>query len=127
MIQTPYPRLDPPMRDVQGASKFYTRNYPIRPDIHAHQSLLLNPFQPIGFSHYHKLGQSISVLKVVWWYFENIISKHTVETQVRRCVVRHLIWICAAYASQKKTLCLYTWVKSVTKILQGLNIICFDF
>ena len=72
-MQTPVPvwirACEKILQNVQSASKYYTRNYPIRPDIQALQSLPLSPFQPTGFSHYHKLSQSISVLKVVWWYF----------------------------------------------------------
>ena len=31
--------------------------------------ILLNPFKPNGISHYYQLDQSISILRLVGWYF----------------------------------------------------------
>ena len=99
------------LQHVQSPFKFYTRNYPIRPEIAA-KPLQFSLFQQNGISHSYKLGQSISVLKVMLWYFsfsfkfKYRISKQRVETQVRRCVMQHLTEICTAYAPQKRLLCL---------------------
>ena len=45
---------------------------------------ILNPFKPNGISYYYQLDQSISVLRVVGWYFysnlNRTICKQTVET-----------------------------------------------
>ena len=56
-----------------------------------------NPFKSNGISHFYQLDQSISVLRVVGWYFFVFIQtlirafcKETVENLIRR----HLIWVC---------------------------------
>ena len=70
--------------NLWSGSKFYTRNYPIRPDIQA-QSLPFSPFQPILISHYLKLDQSISVLKVCGgiFHFNSIFNEALANTQWR--------------------------------------------
>ena len=60
---------------------------------------MFNPFKPNVISHYHKLDQSISVLRVVRLYFSflsnsnRIFCKQTVETLIRCRVLRRLIWV----------------------------------
>ena len=60
----------------------------------------LNPFKPNGISLHYQLDQSISILRVVLWYFFHFYSnfnrtfcKQTVETLIRCHILRHLIWV----------------------------------
>ena len=60
---------------------------------------LPNPFKLNGFSHYYQLDQSIFFLRVVGWYYSfysnlNRTSyKQTVESLIRRHILRRLIWV----------------------------------
>ena len=36
--------------------------------------LMINPFKPNGISLSYKLDQSISVLRVTWWYFSYLFK-----------------------------------------------------
>ena len=64
------------------------------------QCPIFNPFKPNGISYSYPLDQSISVLRVVGWYFSfysnfnRTFCKQTVETLIRR---RVLIWVCTVY------------------------------
>ena len=66
----------------------------------------LNPFKLNGISHCYQLDLSIFVLRVfdgIFHCYSNLdrtIYKQTVETLIRRRVLRCLIWIC--------TVCLFT-------------------
>ena len=76
-----------------------------------------NPCKPNGIFHYYQLDRFISVLRVVRWYFfhfysnfDRTFSKQTVETLVRRRVLRRLIWVCTvAYIYDCRTyyLCIF--------------------
>ena len=58
------------------------------------------PFIPNGISQCYKLEQSISVLRDVGWYFsfysnfKRNFCKQTVESVIRRRILRRLIWFC---------------------------------
>ena len=72
----------------------------------------INPFMPGGISHCYQLDQSISVLRVVGWYFSffnNIFIGHSVSKQCRTRSDAALsgVWSGSAVfanVSQKKTL-----------------------
>ena len=72
-----------------------------------------NPFKPNGISHGYKFDQSISVLRLVEWYFTFLFkfqlnTKQTVEPLIRRRVMRRLIWSCTVcICPTKRTLGLY--------------------
>ena len=61
---------------------------------------MLNPFKSNGIYHRYKLEQFISVLRDDGWYnsfYSNFnTTKQTVETLIKRRVLRRLIWVCAA-------------------------------
>ena len=71
-----------------------------------------NPFKPNRISHCSQLDQSISVLRVVGWYFSFFFSnfkrnfcKQTSENLIRRRILRRLIWFCTVcWCSTKRTL-----------------------
>ena len=58
--------------------------------------MVFNPFKPNGISNSYQLDQSISVLRIVGRYFSflvkfnRIFCKQTVETLIRRRVLRRL-------------------------------------
>ena len=62
----------------------------------------INLFKPNGISHFYQSDLSISVLRVVCFFFffhlystiDRIFYKQTVETLIRRRGLRHLIWVC---------------------------------
>ena len=78
-------------RSFHTLSRHNFRSHVIRP---------CYPYKLNELSHYYQLDQSISVLRVVGWYFHfnsndsRTLCKQTVETLVRRCVLRRLIWVC---------------------------------
>ena len=74
-----------------------------------------------GISHWYKLDQSISVLRVVGWYFHiysnfnRTFCKQTVETLIRRRVLRRLIWVCTVCLCPTQwTLGLYGSIATLT-------------
>ena len=93
-------------------------------------SMYFNPLMPNGLSLSYQLDQSISVLRVVGWYFSfysnfnRTICKQTVETLIRCCFVRRLVWVCTICLRQtKRTLDLYgLWVKDSSIVLCYMTI-----
>ena len=78
--------------------------------------LSVNPFMPNGISHCYQLDQPISVFKgclAVFFDFIQILMEHsvykqTVETLIRRCIVRRLVWVSTVcLCPTKRTLGLY--------------------
>ena len=77
--------------------------------------LAVNTYEPNGTSHFYQLDRSISVLRVVGWYFFIFYSnfyikfcKQTVETLIRCCILWCLIWVCTVcLCPTKRTLGLY--------------------
>ena len=74
----------------------------------------VNPFMPNGIPLSYKLDQSITVLRLlggIFHFYSNFVRtfwKQTVETLVRRRVLRRLIWVCTVcLCPTKKTLGLY--------------------
>ena len=79
----------------------------------AHETVI-SPFKPNGVSHSSPMDQSISVLRIVSgmflfdWNFKTTFCVQTVDTLIRRCVLRRLIWICNVFlCATKRTLGLY--------------------
>ena len=73
--------------------------------------ITFNPFKPNRISHFYQIDQSISVLRVVCWYFSFLfifkrnLCKQTVENLSRRRVLRRLIRFCTVCQCPiKKTL-----------------------
>ena len=73
-----------------------------------------NPFMWNGISHCYQLNQSISILRNVGWYFSlpsyfgRPFCKQTVNTLIRHCVLRRLVWACTVcLCPTKRTLGLY--------------------
>ena len=91
----------------------------------------INPFVLNGISHSSQLDQSISILRVIGWYFSffsnfnRTFCKQTVETLIRRHIMRRLIWVCTVFlCPTKRTLGLYG-LKSKeqnSNTFQGLSI-----
>ena len=91
---------------------------------------LLNPFQPNGISCSYQLGQSISVLRVVGWYFFifiQILIQHSVSKQwrPRSDVAECGIWsgsVLCANVPQKGlyglscACCIYFWFQASSEV-----------
>ena len=95
---------------------------------HAPGRFSINPFKPNGISHYYQLDQFISVLRVVMLggilhlnsNSDRTFCKQTVETLIRRRVLRRLIWVCTVcLCPTKRTLVLYG-VNSIGHFLEIL-------
>ena len=75
--------------------------------------LTINPFIPNGISHRYQLEQSVfKGCKVVFFvfnsYFNRKFCKQTMDTLIRRRVLRRLIWVCTVcLCPTKRTPCLY--------------------
>ena len=56
----------------------------------------INPFKPNRFSRSYLLAQTMSILRVVEWYyhFHSILLEHSVSEQWSH-ILLHLIWVCA--------------------------------
>ena len=75
----------------------------------------LNPFKPNGFSYLYRKVESISnfmgVLVGIFHFYSKshrIFCKQTVETLIRRRVMRRMVWVCiVCLCPTKRTLCLY--------------------
>ena len=91
-----------------------------------------NPFMLNWISHRYQLEQSISVLRGVRCYFsfssfKRKLCKQTVETLIRRRILRRLIWVCTiCLCPTKRTLGIYglkcnkfAYLKWVTEIWEG--------
>ena len=69
---------------------------------------VFNPFKPIGISHDYQLDRSISILRVVGWYFLFLFKfvrafcKQSVETLIRRRILQPLIWVSAVFLRPTK-------------------------
>ena len=76
---------------------------------------LLNRHLPGGLVHSYQLDELISNFRGAWctfpflsYFFDRNSRQLTVETQIRRRVLRRLIWVCTVYLCPKNgTLCLY--------------------
>ena len=78
------------------------------------QKLHFNPFILNVFSHPYQLDKSVSVLRVVGWYFsfysnfKGNFCKQTVKILIRRHILQCLIWFCTVCrCPTKRTLGLY--------------------
>ena len=82
---------------------------------HFRQNTVFSPLLPNGISRLYQLDRSVSVLRVVGCFFFHFYSnfnitffQQTVETLIRRRVLRRLIWVCTAcLCPTKRALGLY--------------------